>query len=303
MAEPGFPTDEGLPAISPAPDASGRLPAGLVLNGTYVIDSLIATGGMGEVYRGHVLETGDMVAIKVIRADMAANEAALALFRKEASALHRLNHEAIIRYFVVAIDPGLQRPYLAMEFVDGEPLSEILKRGALPADQCHLLLDRLAAGLGAAHQIGIVHRDISPDNVIVPDGDVRRAKIIDFGIAKSMALGAATVIGDGFAGKYSYVSPEQLGLYGGVVTARSDMYSLGLLVAEAARGARLDMGANHAETIDRRRAVPVLDGVPDTLRAALTAMLQPLPEDRPESMEAVRLLRQPHAMPQAAAPA
>ncbi|MGL4324737.1 MAG: hypothetical protein ACRCTD_11925, partial [Beijerinckiaceae bacterium] len=79
--------------------------------------------------------------------------------------------------------------------------------------------------------------------------------------------------------------------------------SLGLLIAEAARGVRLDMGANHAETVDRRRAVPALDDVPDTLRAALTAMLQPLPEDRPESMEAVRLLGQPHAMPQAAAPA
>ena len=133
MAESGFPPADGLPALSPVRrHASGRLPAGLVLNGTYVIDSLIATGGMGEVYRGHVLETGDMVAIKVIRADMAANEAALALFRKEASALHRLNHEAIIRYFVVAIDPGLQRPYLAMEFVDGEPLSDILKRGRTP---------------------------------------------------------------------------------------------------------------------------------------------------------------------------
>ncbi|MFN3482563.1 MAG: serine/threonine-protein kinase, partial [Rhabdaerophilum calidifontis] len=282
-------SDDAIPAGHAAAPA-GSLPAGLQLNGTYEIDRLIATGGMGEVYRGHLIETGDPVAIKVIRADMVRNEAALALFRKEASALHHLHHEAIIRYFVVAIDPGLGRPYLAMEFVEGEPLSEIIRRGALPEADCFALLDRLAAGLGAAHQIGIFHRDVSPDNIILPEGDVTRAKIIDFGIAKSTRFGATTVIGDGFAGKYSYVSPEQLGLYGGQVTERSDIYSLGLVIAEASAGQAIDMGANHAETIERRRAVPPLDGVAAGLRPLLSQMLQPLPEDRPGSMAEVRRL-------------
>ncbi len=284
-------------------DVLGRLPPGTQLNGTYEIDSLIATGGMGEVYCGHVIETGDTVAIKVIRPDMVGNEAALALFRKEASALHRLNHEAIIRYFVVAIDPALRRPYFAMEFVDGEPLSDILKRGPLDVEACHRLIDRLAAGLGAAHEIGIFHRDVSPDNIIVPGGDVTRAKIIDFGIAKSTVLGAATVIGDGFAGKYSYVSPEQLGLYGGVITARSDIYSLGLVIAEASAGNAVDMGSNHAETIDRRRSVPPLAGVAPALLPLLQAMLQPFPEDRPGSMAEIRrLARQAMAEPTRSAP-
>lgn len=268
--------------------AAGRVPAGTRLNDTYEVDALIAAGGMGEVYRGHLIETGDQVAIKLIRPELVGNEAALALFRKEASALHHLHHEAIIRYFVFAIDPTLRRPYLAMEFVDGEPLSDLIRRTPLGAEQCLALVRRLAAGLAAAHEIGIVHRDISADNVILPGGDVRRAKIIDFGIAKSTLSGATTVIGDGFAGKYNYASPEQLGLFGGVVTAKSDIYSLGLLMAEALRGRPLDMGHSHVETVERRRVVPPLDGVDPKLAPLIAAMLQPAPDDRPASMDAVR---------------
>ena len=268
--------------------AFGRVPAGTRLNDTYEIDALIAAGGMGEVYRGHLIETGDLVAIKLIRPELVGNEAALALFRKEASALHHLHHEAIIRYFVFAIDPALRRPYLAMEFVDGEPLSELIRRRPLDVEQCLVLARRLAAGLASAHEIGIVHRDISADNVILPGGDVRRAKLIDFGIAKSTLSGATTVIGDGFAGKYNYASPEQLGLFGGVVTAQSDIYSLGLLMAEALRGRPLDMGHSHVETVERRRAVPALDGVDGRLAPLIGAMLQPAPADRPASMQAVR---------------
>ncbi|QCI64053.1 serine/threonine-protein kinase [Phreatobacter stygius] len=266
----------------------GRVPPGTRLNDTYEIDTLIAAGGMGEVYRGHLIETSDQVAIKLIRPELIGNEAALALFRKEASALHHLHHEAIIRYFVFAIDPVLKRPYLAMEFVDGEPLSDLIKRGPLAVGQCAILLRRLAAGLAAAHEIGIIHRDISADNVILPGGDVRRAKIIDFGIAKSTLFGATTVIGDGFAGKYNYVSPEQLGLFGGTITAKSDIYSLGLLIAEALRGKPLDMGRSHVETIERRREVPDLAGVDAALAPLLSDMLQPQPDDRPASMEAIR---------------
>jgi serine/threonine-protein kinase len=78
---------------------------------------------------------------------------------------------------------------------------------------------RIAAGLQVAHECGIIHRDVSPDNIILPGGDVSRAKIIDFGIARSTQLSDGTVIGSGFAGKYNYVSPEQLGLFGGDVSA------------------------------------------------------------------------------------
>src|SRR5690606_6398494 len=96
-------------------------------------------------------------------------------------------------------------PYLAMEFVEGESLSDLLQRGPLPYEAVVTLIRRIAGALEAAHQRQIIHRDVSPDNIIIPGGEVSRAKIIDFGIARSTAAGAQTVIGGGFAGKYNYV--------------------------------------------------------------------------------------------------
>src|SRR5580658_184438 len=104
-----------------AADASPLSP-GTRLGGIYEIDRRIASGGMGDIYRGHAIETGAQVAIKVIRTDLADNETALALFRREAVALNDIHHEAIVRYYVFANDPGTGRYYLAMEFVDGQPL-------------------------------------------------------------------------------------------------------------------------------------------------------------------------------------
>lgn len=263
-----------------------RIQIGTRLNDTYEIDGLIGVGGMGEVYKAHVIETGDEVAIKTILPEFAQNASALALFRNEASALHNLYHEAIVRYFVFSIDKPLGMPYLAMEYVEGETLSDALRRGPLAIESLLVLMRRLATGLGAAHALGIVHRDLSPDNVILPNGDLARAKIIDFGIAR-LSLGDKTVIGAGFAGKFSYVSPEQLGLQGGEVTGRSDIYSLGLTLAHAALGRALDMGQTHAEVIEKRRTAPELDGVDARVRPLLTAMLQPRPEDRPATMAEV----------------
>src|ERR1700676_2075717 len=105
------------------------VPPGTRLNGIYEIDQMIGAGGMGEVYKGHEIQTGAAVAIKMLLPDMAENEAALALFRREAAALHNLPHDAIVRYFLFTVEPALQRPYLAMEFVDGRSLSEILQAG------------------------------------------------------------------------------------------------------------------------------------------------------------------------------
>jgi serine/threonine protein kinase len=273
-----------------APLGSTRpiIPAGTQLNGIYEIDAPIAAGGMGEVYRGHTIQTGDLVAIKVIRSDLAEAEAALALFRKEASALHNLYHEAIVRYYVFTIDPTLQRPYLAMEFVDGQSLSAMLRGGPLAYEAVHRLMQRVATGLQAAHEGGIVHRDMSPDNIIIPGGDMAKAKIIDFGIARSTQLGdEGTVIGTGFAGKYNYVSPEQLGLFGGNVSPRSDIYSFGLVLVEALRQRPIDMGGNHVDVIEKRRKVPDLSDIDARIRPLLERMLQPNPDDRPGSMAEV----------------
>ena len=187
--------------------ARGSVRTGVRLNGVYEIEKLIAQGGMGEVYKGFNIQTGDLVAIKMILPEMSANPDALGLFRREASTLHNLQHDAIVRYFVFSVDPDLQRAYLAMEFVDGPSLTNRLAAGPLPLAETRILQERIGGALDAAHRLGVVHRDISSDNVILPGGDVRRAKIIDFGIARSHRPGEGTIIGDGFAGKYNYVSP------------------------------------------------------------------------------------------------
>src|SRR5262249_1802260 len=130
---------------------SGRVSAGTRLNGIYEIERQIGAGGMGEVYKGHAIQTGDPVAIKMMLGELVENESALALFPKEASALHSLQHDAIVRYYVFTVEPVLQRPYLAMEFVDGRSLHEILQNGALPFEAVRSLMQRLASGLQAAH--------------------------------------------------------------------------------------------------------------------------------------------------------
>lgn len=257
------------------------VPRGTRLNGIYEIDEMIGSGGMGEIYKSHELQTGAAVAIKMLLPDMAENEAALGLFRREAAALHNLPHDAIVRYFLFTVEPTLQRPYLAMEFVDGRSLSEMLQAGPLDFETLVKLTRRVASGLQAAHERGIVHRDVSPDNIIVPRDDVTRAKIIDFGIARLIQVGDPTIIGSGFAGKENYVSPEQVGLFGGEVTPKSDVYSFGLVIFQALTGQKLDMAGTQFQLVEKRRRVPDLSAVDRRFRPLLERMLQPDPANRP----------------------
>ncbi|WP_027154130.1 serine/threonine-protein kinase [Mesorhizobium sp. WSM2561] len=266
-----------------SPDVASTA-VGTQLSGIYELDERIAFGGMGEVYRGHNIQTGDHVAIKIVLPEFARDQTILSLFRKEASILNHLSHDAIVRYHVFTIDPGIGRPYLAMEFVDGQSLFDIMRRGPMPTEDVRKLCHRLASGLSAVHQAGAIHRDLSPDNIILPGGRVDRAKIIDFGIARSATVGGETLIGGKFAGKYNYVSPEQLGLYSGDVSEQSDIYSLGLVLAAALRGKPIDMSGSQYEIIEKRRTVPDLSDIDADFRGIVEAMLQPDPQDRPISM-------------------
>jgi hypothetical protein len=196
-----------------------------------------------------------------------------------------VRNDAIVNYEGLFRGEGDLR-YLVMEFIEGESLTKVLSRRRLEPAEVLRLRNRLVQGLAAAHDRGIIHRDLSPDNIILPEGDVDRAKLIDFGIAKSANPGDATVIGSAFAGKFSYASPEQVGLFGGQVDARSDIYSLGLVLAAAAIGfgKALEMGGSPATVIAARQRLPDLGAVPASLRPVIEPMLQPRPEDRPASM-------------------
>lgn len=271
-----------------APAEVGRkdstLEIGEVLGNTYRIEAFIGRGGMGAVYRARHLILDSEHAVKVIVPELASDPQIVAMIKAEAKALRKVKHEAVVEYQGLFLDEHHRR-YLVMEFVDGPSLATVLKDRALTPDEVRTLRDRLALGLAAAHDREVYHRDISPDNVILPGGLIENAKIIDFGIAKNVDPGEQQQEED-FAGKYSYASPEQAGMFGGKVDGRSDMYSLGLVLAAAAMGygRKLDMG-NSPETVRaKRQTVPDLSAVPEELREEFARMLQPNPDDRPASL-------------------
>ncbi len=182
---------------------------GTVLNGMYEIVERVGTGGVGEVYRAINVQTEDSVAIKFLQPEFYDDPMIVALFRKEAAILHQLSHPAIVRYYAFALDPVVDRRYIAMEYVEGPSLASLIKRQIFAPADVRVLFNRLAVGLEAAHAEGVVHRDISPDNVILKQGDVRNGKLIDFGIAKTEGLGGPTLVGNKFAGKYAFASPNR----------------------------------------------------------------------------------------------
>lgn len=278
----------------------GVFAPGTVLGHTYRVETLLARGGMGEVYRARHIELETVHAVKVILPSLANDPKVSRLLVEEARKLGRVRNDAIVNYEGLFRGEGDLR-YLVMEYIEGESLTKLLTRRRLEPEEVLRLRNRLAQGLAAAHDRGIIHRDLSPDNIILPEGDVDRAKLIDFGIAKSANPGDATVIGSVFAGRFSFASPEQVGLFGGQVDARSDIYSLGLVLAAAAIGfgKTLDMGSSPAMVIAARQRVPDLAAVPAILRPVLEPMLQPRPEDRPASMRALLEGAKPPPLPPA----
>ncbi|HUC63852.1 MAG TPA: serine/threonine-protein kinase [Stellaceae bacterium] len=273
-----------------------KIEPGLLLGHTWVVEDFLGRGGMGEVWRCRHIELGTEHAVKIILPELSQEPNFVALFKEEARRLSRLLSDAIVRYEGLFRDEW-RRLYLVMEFVDGPSLSKVLETGRLGVGEIRRLLERIALGLAAAHEHGILHRDISPDNIILPERDVERAKIIDFGIAKSLDPRDVTLIGNKFAGKQAFVSPEQAGLFGGQVDARSDIYSLGLVLAAAAlgHGRRLDMGSSPASIIQKRMDVPDLREIPPGLRSLIGWMLRPDPSQRPQSIRA--LLERDHLRP------
>jgi predicted Ser/Thr protein kinase len=272
--------------VPPPSGAGGTYSPGAVLLTSFRIEALVASGGMGSVYRATHLLTGATVAVKTIRPEYAADAKMAELFKREAQALRRIAHPAIVRYEgAFGSDDG--HMVLVMEFVEGKSLMEVLRAGALPAKDVRALRDRLAAGLAAAHREGVVHRDLSPDNVILPGGRIEDAKIIDFGIARQERAEGATLVGDAFAGKLAWAAPEQFGLYDDKVDQRADVFSLGLVLAAAAIGRPLEMGTSINSAV-RARSVPIdLGAIPAALRKDLEPMLQPDPAKRTASMEAL----------------
>ena len=265
-----------------------QVKVGDVLNHLYQVRRFIARGGMGEVFEGVNINSEDeRVAIKVILPHLASDAKVLAMFRKEARTLTRLSHPALVQYRTLAQEPSLGVFYIVTEYIDGRNMSDLLGTLKPAPTEVGALMRRLAEGLAVAHSLGAIHRDISPDNVMLEGGRLDRARVIDFGIVKDLDAGSQTLVGDGFAGKLNYVAPEQLGDFDRAVGPWSDVYSLALTMLALINGRDVDMGGSLADAVDKRRSGPDLSAVPGELRPVLEAMLQPNPQSRLRSMEDV----------------
>ncbi|HEX3716199.1 MAG TPA: serine/threonine-protein kinase [Trebonia sp.] len=254
-----------------------------VLDDRYTLIERIATGGMGEVWRGTDQLLGRPVAIKMLAAMHAGDEQFRARFRAEARYASSLSHSGITRVFDYGEQSPLGGPYLVMELVDGQPLSEILERyGRLDPYVVLDIVAQSARALDAAHRAGIVHRDIKPGNLLImADGTT---KITDFGIAKANAPDINLTATGIVMGTALYVSPEQA--TGAPLTGASDVYSLGVVAYECLAGDPpfiADQPLAIAIMHKHDPVPPLPADVPRPVADLVYAMLAKNPEDRPES--------------------
>ena len=209
---------------------SGSALLGVLLEGRYRIDAVIARGGMSTVYRGVDLRLDRPVAIKVMDPRFADDPAFLSRFELEARSVARLSHAGLVAVYDQGSDDG--HVFLVMELVEGGTLRELLhERGALSVPLAFSVLEPALAALATAHRAGLVHRDVKPENVLIAaDGAV---KIADFGLVRAVAAAGATA-GSVILGTAAYLSPEQVSP--GSADARSDVYSAGVLLYEMLTG-------------------------------------------------------------------
>ena len=214
----------------------GRFPPGTLVNGRYRIVGLLGRGGMGEVYRATDLTLAQAVALKFLP-EAGVSERVLERFHAEVRIARQISHPNICRVYDIGEVDG--QPFISMEYVDGEDLADLLQRiGRLPADKALDTARKICAGLAAAHDRGVIHRDLKPQNIMLN----KRGEpvIMDFGLA---AVADQLTGAEARNGTPAYMSPEQL--RGDEVTAKSDIYALGLVLYEIFSGKR----AYEAKTI------------------------------------------------------
>lgn len=238
------PTAGEPPSLSSADTSSrraapGRFPPGEIVAGRYRVIELLGRGGMGEVYRADDLTLDQCVAVKFLAAAQIGDATSMADMQREVRIARQITHPNVCRVHDLGV--WQDRPFITMEYIDGEPLNLLLRRiGRLAPDKALDIAQQLCVALAAAHDQGILHRDLKPSNVMI-DGR-GKVRITDFGLA-----GVATQIGrdDIRAGTPAYMAPEQLD--GREVTVRSDIYALGLVLYEVFTGKRATPGETLAE--------------------------------------------------------
>jgi eukaryotic-like serine/threonine-protein kinase len=203
---------------------------GRLLDGRYRVQATLARGGMATVYRAVDTRLDRVVAVKVMHPELAIDDDFVARFIAEARSAARLSHPAVVAVFDQGEDDGTV--YLAMEYVAGRTLRQVLReQGRLSPERALDVMDPVLAALAAAHQAGIVHRDVKPENVLVGDGG--QVKVADFGLARALT-GSSTATRGLLLGTVNYISPEQA--LGEAATPRSDVYAAGVMLYELLTG-------------------------------------------------------------------
>jgi eukaryotic-like serine/threonine-protein kinase len=246
-----------------------ELEPGTVLAGRYEVLTVLGTGGMGSVYKAQDRELERLVALKVIRPELARNAAIVDRFKQEIRLSHKVTHRNVVRMYDLSEDAGMR--FVTMELVAGRDLRSILEdRGKMPPDEAVQVLQQICMALEAAHSAGILHRDLKPQNVMVEDAG--RVVVMDFGLARTIEGDGMTQSG-ALLGTMEYMSPEQA--LGKELDQRSDIFALGLIGYEMLTG---DMPFKAESAIasllkrTRERAAPIsqLDA---TLPGALTEII------------------------------
>ena len=256
--------------------------------GGFRIDSFIGQGAMGAVYLAED-SSGQRVALKLLVPELGEDERFRRRFLRESEVIAELDHPNIVR--VVRTGTDGDRLYLAMGYVEGPDLRELLRReGRLEPTAALDLLEQVAAALDAAHARGVVHRDIKPGNILIGDSaDGRHAYVCDFGLAKHMSSPGSLTGSRGFVGTIDYVSPEQI--EGGEIDGRSDVYSLGCLLFECLAGVRpFDRDSELAVVFAHLnepppRLSPLRPDLPDALDDVVVRALAKAPDDRFDTCE------------------
>ncbi|WP_437832708.1 serine/threonine-protein kinase [Sorangium sp. So ce1153] len=250
--------------------------------GRFELERQAGAGGMGALYRAVDLETGAPVAVKVL---FNGQEADLSRFAREARILDQLRDPAVVRYIAHGVT-GASRPYLVMEWLDGEDLAAHLARAELTVAESLTLVQRMAGALAAVHALGVVHRDIKPSNIFLCDGRVELARLIDFGIARPQSVTAVVTRTNSAVGTLGYMAPEQA-RGSADLDARADVFALGCVLFECLTGQPAYAGGNPMAVLAKLllasppRVRDERPDVPGDIDALVERMLSREPARRP----------------------
>jgi eukaryotic-like serine/threonine-protein kinase len=271
-------------AISPRPSSEaaskGQLEPGTLLADRFEIIQLLGQGGMGAVYKGRDIELDRLVALKLIRPDLASHPEILRRFKQELILAREVTHRNVIRIFDLGQAQGIK--FITMEYVEGRDLRSLIhEKGKLSVDEAVPIILQITAALEAAHHAGVVHRDLKPQNVLLDkDG---RVYVMDFGIARSLETPGMTQTG-ALMGTPEYMSPEQA--KGEKVDARSDLFALGIIFYEMLTGvspfkAETAMAMMFKRTQERATPLAQLNlGVPGAISDIVAKCLEIKPDER-----------------------